>query len=173
MRALLPFLPAITALFSLSVSSSPLWLDSSFNMSSTTAPERKNIIYPIPGSTLILDIILNESKTLPTSIITALLDDVKQKASENPQSDTVEGAFRRTTPDAEAVEGKRAEFGVRGGPIVNELTWHDVSTIAEGLKGWYEKEQQWVSLIFYLDDEKRGALGDGYLEPVDASAATV
>ena len=101
-----------------------------------------------------------------------MLDDAKREASDNPQSDPVEGAFRKTTPDAEAVEGKRAEFGIRGGPIRKELTWHDVSIIAEGLKGWYEKEQQWVGLLFYLEDETRGALGDGYLEPLNALETT-
>ena len=138
-------------------------------MSSTTAPERKNIIYIIPGSTLTLDIVLDEGKQLSASTITTLLNDANRRVYSFPQSGTVEGVFKWSAPDE---EGRKAVFGIAGGPILNEMTWRDVSIILQGLKRWYEQEQKWVGLLFYVRDEKRGEMGDGYLEPVEEAAIT-
>ncbi|KAG8530495.1 uncharacterized protein KY384_004998 [Bacidia gigantensis] len=135
-------------------------------MSTTTAPERKNIIYTIPGSTLTLDIILDERKHLSRSLIASLLSGANHEASKHPQSTTLEGVFTWTTPDAEAEQGKKAVFGIAGGPILNEMTWGDVCVLTQGLKEWFEQEREEVGLLFYVRDEGRGALGDGYLEPV-------
>ncbi|KAL8745175.1 MAG: hypothetical protein Q9190_002678 [Brigantiaea leucoxantha] len=137
------------------------------------APKRKNIIYDIPGSTITLDMILNESKQMTPSLITTLLADANQKASNFPLGDIVEGVFKWETPDAKAEQGRKAEFGIAGGPIVNELTWRDVCIILPGLKGWYEQEQEWVSVLFYFKDRDRGEMGDGTVEPIKESANVV
>lgn len=54
---------------------------------------------------------------------------------------------------------------------MNELTWGDVVAVLQGLQKFYAEKRRSVGLFVYLQDERRGALGDAYVEPADERAA--
>lgn len=129
------------------------------------SPPRRNIIYPIPSSTLTLDVILNVSRPLsPASVLTCIAGAVAQ-AHTHPPSSLVEGVCRHCSPETEPV----AELGIVGTVIVNQLTWGDVIVVLRGLEEFLKRgegeEGRWMACLWYLMDKRRGALGDGYLEP--------
>lgn len=144
-------------------------------------PPRQNILYPIPTSTISLDIILNESKPLVPSAVTATLEGAMAEARKHPRSDLVEGVFRYPPAAAAALDdtekgrereghtggGEEAEFGIVGGLYSQELTWGDAVVVLQGLRRFCEGEQGgcWVAVIFYMQDGERGVLGDGFLQP--------
>ncbi|KAL8893969.1 MAG: hypothetical protein Q9207_008562 [Kuettlingeria erythrocarpa] len=129
-------------------------------------PPRENIRYPIPSSTITLDIILDESKPLRPSSVNACLSGASTIARKHPPSSLTEGVFKYT-----ALGGPlEMQVGIVGGVLVNELTWGDVVMVLEGLERFYVESGKWVAGIWYLRDEKRGALGDGYVEPTGAQS---
>ncbi|KAI4124143.1 MAG: hypothetical protein LQ338_004964 [Usnochroma carphineum] len=135
-------------------------------MSATTPPPRENIPYPIPSSTITIDIILNESRPLLPSTVNTCLSGAITEARNHPQSSLVEGIFKYAAPAPSEIE-----VGIIGGIFVNELTWGDVVVVLRGLEKFYEERGKWVAVIWYLKDEGRGALGDGYLEPIAKGSA--
>ena len=46
---------------------------------------------------------------------------------------------------------------------MNELVWSDVVSVLQGLQSFFKDRGQYVALLIYLQDEKRGALGDASL----------
>lgn len=128
-------------------------------------PPRQNITYHIPSSTITLDIILNESKPLPSSSILTSLSGAAAVANTHDPASLVEGVFTYHVPQKDI----GVELGVVGTVIVNELTWGDVVVVLQGLEEFMRADEdgegRWVGSLWYLMDEKRGVLGDGYLEP--------
>lgn len=146
----------------------------------TAVPSRQNILYPIPTSSISLDIILNESKPLAPAAVTAALEGAMAEARKHPRSDVVEGVFRYPLPAAAALDGtdkgrerggqtgggEEVELGITGGIFSQDLTWGNVLVVLQGLRRFCEAEQGgcWVAVIFWMQDGERRVLGDGFLQ---------
>ena len=123
--------------------------------------KREEIHYELPSSTLALNIILNEHKVIDPSVASACLSSALKEARTQTQSSLVEGPFRHSA----APPNSEGQFGVVGGIYANKLTWGDVVAILQGLQACLTERECFMAMIIYLKDDKRGALGDAYIEP--------
>lgn len=127
-------------------------------MTAKPSAARERFHYPIPSSTISLDVILNEARPLAEASINACLSDAIDEARKHIPSELVQGVFKHSVPASVQVE-----FGIVGGLYLNELTWEDVVVVLQGLQRFYQERRSWVALIFYMEDQRRGAMGDGSL----------
>ena len=130
-----------------------------------TSPPREKIVYPIPSSTITLDIILNESIAIAASTLNATLSGAIIEACKQPQSEIIEGVVSYSVPGTQQEQTAKVKFGISGGIFAPELCWSDIVTVLRGLQRFYEEKGNWVAVIFFLEDEERGALGQGSLKP--------
>ena len=104
---------------------------------SASPPRHENIRYPIPSSTITLDIYLNEAKPIGSSNVNACLSGALAEARRQSQSSLVEGLFRYSAPPPADLR-----FAIIGTIFVNELTWPDIVTILQGLQSFYAERRQ-------------------------------
>ena len=130
-----------------------------------SSARREKIVYPIPSSTITLDIILNESIAIAASTINATLSGAIIEACKQPQSEIIEGVVNYSVPGIQQEQTAKAKFGITGGIFAPELSWGDIVTVLQGLQRFYEEKGSWVAVMFYTQDEERGPLGDGHLGP--------
>lgn len=137
------------------------------NMSATSSHPAtcENFAYTLPSSTLTLDIRLDDRKPIGSSSVSACLSGAREEARKQTPSSLVDGPFRYSAPAP-----AHSQFGIVGGVYVNELTWGDVVVVVQGLQEFYAEKRRYVGLIVYLQDERRGALGDAYVKPEDEGA---
>ena len=137
-------------------------------MGSTPAapPPRERVEFKIPSSTITLDIFLRQDHPLKTVDVDACLSGALSEASQQMQTAIVEGAFRYPS---EAIVTPKLQFSIIGNVFGDELTWADVKTILGGLQTFYHDRQEYVELLIYLSDEKRGPFGDAGLRLVEAT----
>ena len=123
-------------------------------------------LYPLPPSTITLDIVYKKSSPLPESAISACLSGaIAESEKQAPQSSLVE-VFRYSPPTGEDIE-----FGIVGGIYVNELTWDDVGVVLRGLERFYAEKANFVGLTIYIEDERRVAVGDASISLKDRRKA--
>ena len=117
------------------------------------------IHYPLPSTTITLKIIPNETKPIDSQLIYACLSSALAEASEHDQASVVENVFRKASPAEKGVQ-----FGITGGLFCNELTWSDAVLALEGLRQFFGERRQYVSIVVYLSDETRVALGEASVD---------
>ena len=125
------------------------------SVSGVILPERKRIEYPIPSSTIRLEIALRESQVVERQDVNACLSGAVDQARKEDQTSLLEGAWRYYSPLP-----PHLGFCITGTLWGNSLTWSDVVAVLQALQTFYAGRSEIVTLRIDLTDEKRGILGD-------------
>ena len=123
-------------------------------MPTATVPRRQNIIYPIPASTLALDVVFYGSVYLDPADVAACLRGALEHARNQSQSPFVNGIFRYSDSKI-----SHLSCNVSGGVYEDDLPWSDVVVILEGMRKFFADKEHCVESQIYVDDGQRGALG--------------
>ena len=138
------------------VHSSPLNITRTFN--TTTAPPsaltEADLKFPIPFTTLTLDIYLDEKKIIPQEALGALLDVALNRASTPSPTRLVEDIFRVTSFDG-------VQFAIAGDDLINKLLYGDVINVIKGLQIYYKGigAAENCAMAGLVRDTKRGPIG--------------
>ena len=134
-------------------------------MSASDVPKRENVSHSIPDSTITLEIVLNEARLLNSSDIDACISGAITEAKKPAHSSLVEGVFNYTSPTP-----AQLGFAITGGMFANEFTWSDVVTSLQGLQSFYAERKEYVKVLMYLEDQRRGALGQASVKTAETLA---
>lgn len=58
-------------------------------------------------------------------------------------------------------------FAIGPAVYLQDLTWGDVVSISGGLLDYFNETGIWAETSFYIEDEERGAIGDGLVRKVE------
>ena len=125
----------------------------------------KRIHFKIPDSTISMDITLTEDQTIPSHDVHACLLGALEEARNYPKEDLV-FRFRYSPP-----EPAQVRVGLIGGLWHNDLTFGDVATVLRGLQTFLATRNEYVALLYFLEDEHRSAIGTGNLKPSRAEVS--
>ena len=159
MSSLLNVLLAILCLESFLISvvhSSPLKITRTFN--ATTAPPftltEADLKFPVPFTTLTLDIYLDEEKIIPQEALNTLLDVALGRASTPSPTRLVENIFRVTSLNG-------VQFAITGDDLINKLLYRDVTNVIKGLQIYYKSigAAENCAMAGLVRDTIRGPIG--------------
>ena len=117
------------------------------------SPPMERVHFKIPDSKISMDIILKENQRFPSHDLHACLLGALEEARNYPKEDLV-FRFRNSPP-----EPAQVSVGLIGGLWHNDLTYGDVATVLGGLQTFLATRNQYVALLYFLEDEPRSAIG--------------
>ena len=111
--------------------------------------------YPVPGTTMTLEIASNPACALSQDDVTKYLGNALQIAEDNDKSTLLEKVFRIEEPSIKFI------FAISPPMYHIELTWGDVVSIVSSLLDYFKESGAWVEIKFEIGDKERGELGTG------------
>ena len=112
-----------------------------------------------------MEITLTKDQTIPSHDVHACLLGALEEARNYPKEDLV-FRFRFSPP-----EPAQVRVGLVGGLWHNDLTYGDVTTVLRGLQTFLATRNEYVALLYFLEDEHRSAIGTGNLKPSRAEVS--
>lgn len=126
---------------------------------SSGPPPREHVHFQIPDSTISMSITLKGDQAIPSHDVHACLLGALEQTRKYPEHDLV-FRFRYSPPVPASVS-----VALMGGFWHNDLTYGDVATVLRGLQTFLAARNEYVALLYFLEDEHRSAIGDGNLMP--------
>ena len=132
---------------------------------SSGSPLRERVHFKIPDSTISMNITLKGDQVIPSHDVHACLLGALEETRNYPKNDLV-FRFRYSPP-----EPAQVSVALMGGFWHNDLTYGDVATVLRGLQTFLATRDEYVALLYFLEDEHRSAIGDGSLNPSRVEAS--
>ena len=127
-----------------------------------TRPLHEAIVYAVPLSTLTLHIILRQSCSLAAADINTCLNEALLETRKQTQTAPVDGLYRCKLPTP-----SKLGFTIISKASLGNLKWADVTTVLHGLQGFFQERPEYVELLAYASDQRRGCLGEARLQCFD------
>ena len=112
-----------------------------------------------------MKITLKGDQVIPSHDVHACLLGALEESRNQPKTDLV-FRFRYSPP-----EPAQVSVALMGGFWHNDLTYGDVATVLRGLQTFLATRDEYVALLYFLEDEHRSAIGDGCLGPSRVEAS--
>ena len=120
------------------------------------SPRPEPTAYPVPGTTITLELTSNPASALSQEDVTMQLGNALRMAKDNDKSTRFETVFR--------IEESSIRFMFVICPPLFwdcELTWGDVASIVSSLLDYFKERGAWVETEFEIEVEGKGEMGSG------------
>ena len=120
------------------------------------SPKPEPTTYPVPGTTITLELTSNPASALSQEDVTTHLGNALRIAKDNDKSTRFETVFRIEEPSI------RFTFVICPPLFWDcELTWGDVASIVSSLLDYFEERGAWVETEFEIEVKGKGEMGSG------------